>query len=114
MRISHLYLTLWIQDTSKQVPLQTVKTQMKCHIILPFIESIVFVKIKKIFKQKIQYCLENYNLTPLDICIMDYPKLIVLNQMEEFITIQRVNILGCFTLNWIHGLSVFILLEFKH
>ena len=45
--------------------LQTVKTQMKCSISAG---STLFVKVKKIFRQKIQYIVffYNYNLTPLD------------------------------------------------
>ena len=37
-----------------------------------------------------QYYFENYNRAPLDIYIMDYPKLIVSNWKEESIRIQRV------------------------
>ena len=37
-----------------------------------------------------QYYFENYNRAPLDIYIMDYPKLIVSNWKEESISIQRV------------------------
>ena len=33
---------------------------------------------------------KKYNLTRLDICTMNYPKLIVSNQKEESISIQRV------------------------
>ena len=33
----------------------------------------------------------SYNLTPLDICTMDYPKFIVSYQKEESISIQRIN-----------------------
>ena len=44
--------------------LQTVKTQMKCHIMCISSGSTLFVKVKK--DNKIQYFLENYNLTPLD------------------------------------------------
>ena len=36
----------------------TVKSQVKC--------GIMFVKVKKNIRKKIQYFLENYNLTPLD------------------------------------------------
>ena len=50
----------------------------------------VKVKVKKIFNKKIQYFFENYNLTPLDICTMDCPKIIVSKEKEEPISIQRV------------------------
>ena len=41
-----------------------------------------------ILRQKNTVCFENYDLTFLDICTMDYPKLIVSNQKEESISIQ--------------------------
>ena len=52
--------------------------------------STLFVKVKKIFRQKKQYYLKKYTLTPLD-HTLDHPKLMVLNQKEEFISIQRVD-----------------------
>ena len=46
-----LHFNFWIQETPKWVLLQTVKTQMKCSI--NFIAgSTLFLKIKKIFRQK--------------------------------------------------------------
>ena len=56
-------LTLCIWETSKRVLLQTVKTQMKCSIMLHFIW---FYTVCKDLREKIQFVLENYNLTPLD------------------------------------------------
>ena len=44
--------TLCNQETPKQVILQTVKTQMKCSIMLHLIRVYLFVKVKKIFRQK--------------------------------------------------------------
>ena len=53
--------------TPKQVLLQTVKTQMKCSIMLHFIRVYtVFKDKKKIFRQKNTIFFSNYNLTPLD------------------------------------------------
>ena len=40
-----------LRETPIRVLLQTVKTQMKCHIMRHFI-STLFVKVKKIFRQK--------------------------------------------------------------
>ena len=45
---------------------------------------------KKDLRKNMQYCLENNNWAPLDVCIMDYPKLIVSKWKEESIRIQRV------------------------
>ena len=44
--------------------------------------STLFVKVKKIFRQKMQYYFLNYNLTPLTIPSLSY-------QVEEAIRIQR-------------------------
>ena len=57
-----LTLSLCIQETPKWVLLQTVKTQMKLHIMWHFISVYTGCRGKKIFRQKIQY-----NLTLLDI-----------------------------------------------
>ena len=51
--------------TSKGVLLQTVKTQMKCSIMLHFIR-VCSVKVRKIFRQNNTICFENYNPTPLN------------------------------------------------
>ena len=56
-----LVLTLWIWEAPKLVLLQTVKTQMKCSIMLHFIR-VYTVKVKKIFRQKNTIFYENYNL----------------------------------------------------
>ena len=45
-------ITLFIRESPKRVLSQTVKTQMKCSIMLPFIKSTLFVKVKKILRQK--------------------------------------------------------------
>ena len=59
--------TLCIQEAPKRVIFQTVKTQMKCSIMLHFIRVYtVCIDKKKIFRQKISIFFENYNLTPLD------------------------------------------------
>ena len=55
------FLTLCIPETVKGDLLQTVKTLMKCSIMLHFIRvtgSTLFVKVKKIFRQKLQYVLK--------------------------------------------------------
>ena len=72
-------LTLCIWETPIQVYLQTVKTHS-----LPTL----LIKVKMIFRQKNTIFFENYNLTPLDM-YNDYPKLIVSNQKEEYISIQK-------------------------
>ena len=48
----------------------------------------LLIKVKMIFRQKNTIFFENYNLTPLDM-YNDYPKLIVSNQKEEYISIQK-------------------------
>ena len=83
-------LTLCIQETPKQVLLQTVKTQMKCRIMLHFIRCTPFVMVKKIFRLKNTISIENYNLTPLDM-YNGLSQVYCLNQKEESISIQRVN-----------------------
>ena len=115
----HVLSTLCIQEPPKQVLLQSVKTLMKCNIMLHFIRVYTVCKGKKIFRQKNTILFVNYNLTPLNIynvlsqvycikpryvqwtipsllyqtkiCTMNYPKFIVSNQEEESISIQRVN-----------------------
>ena len=67
--------------TPKRVLLQRVNTQMKCSIMLHFIRVTLFLKVKKFIRQnntifRLQYN-ENYNMTPLDMYIVDYPKIIV-------------------------------------
>ena len=65
-------------------PSKTVKTQMKC--------SILFVKVKKIFRQNNMFLFFFLIITghPL-ICTMDHSKYIISYQVEEPIRIQRVN-----------------------
>ena len=75
----------------KQELLQTMKTQMKCSIMLHFIRVYTVCKGKSDPLTKEYNICENYNLTPLDI-FMDHPKCIVSNQKEESTSIQRVNI----------------------
>ena len=62
--IYHVLLTHCFRKTPGRVVLQTVKTQMKCSIISSV--STLFVKVKKIFRQKNTIFVENYNLTPRD------------------------------------------------
>ena len=50
------------------------------------------VKVKKIFRQNIQYLKKIYNLTPLYSCTVGYSKFTVSNQKEVSIIIQRVNV----------------------
>ena len=50
----------------KWVLLQTVKTQMKCSIMLHFIMVYTVCLGKKIFRQKTKNTFLSYNLTPLD------------------------------------------------
>ena len=53
------------------VLLQTVKTKMKCSIMLHFIRVYTICKGKKDLQTKrIQYLFEKYNLTPLEKCCM--------------------------------------------
>ena len=47
-----LFLTLCIRETPKQLLLQTVKTQVKCSIMLHFISVYTVCMVKKIFRQK--------------------------------------------------------------
>ena len=47
-----VHLTLCIQETPKQVILQTVKTQMKCSMMLHFIRVYTVCEGKKNFRQK--------------------------------------------------------------
>ena len=61
----YIQLTLCIQETPKQVLLLTVKTWMKCSIILHFIRIYTVCKGKKDLRQKNTISF-NYNLTPLD------------------------------------------------
>ena len=92
LRIVHKYfLTLCIQETPKRIVLQTVKTQMKCSIMLHFIRVYsVKVKKKNIFKQNNTIVFENYNLIPLDM-YNGLSQFFLSNQKEESISIQRVN-----------------------
>ena len=59
-------LTLCIQKNPKQVLLQTMKTKMKCSIMLHFISVYSVCKGKKILRQKNTILFVNYNLAPLD------------------------------------------------
>ena len=52
--------------------------------------STVFVKVKKIFRQRNTIYFLYYNPTPLDMYIGLCPMFIVSNQKEESISIQRV------------------------
>ena len=61
----YVLLTLCIRETPKRVHLRTVKTLIKCSIILHFIR-VYTVKVKKIFRQKNTIFKKIYNLTPLD------------------------------------------------
>ena len=79
-------LTLCIWDTPKQVSLQTVKTQMKCCIMLHSIRVYTDCKGKK----GLQWIFEIITWHLL-ICTMVYPNIFVPNQKEESISIQRVN-----------------------
>ena len=60
-------LTLCIRETHKRVPLQTMKTQIKCSIMLHFIRVYTVCKGKKDLRQKNTLSFQNYNLTPLDV-----------------------------------------------
>ena len=73
----------------KQVLLQTVKTQMKCSIMLHFIRVYTVCKGKKDLQTKNVVFFENYNMTPLDM-YNGLPKFNVSTQKEESISIQRV------------------------
>ena len=67
--------------------LQTIKTQMKCSIMLHFISVYTVCKDKKDLLTK-----NTIYITGHPICTMDYHKFIVSNQKEESISIQRVKI----------------------
>ena len=74
----------------KQVLLQTVKTQMKCSIMLHFIRVYTVCKGKKHLQtKKIQYFLKIITWHP-KICTMDYPKFIASNKKGESISLQWV------------------------
>ena len=80
----------------------TVKTQMKCSILLHFIRVYSVCKGYKVLQTKEYNIFENYKLTPLDkICTMDYPKFTVSNQKDKSISIKRVKKLAM-----IHGTIV--------
>ena len=65
---------------------------MKCSIMLSS-GSTLFLRVKKIFRQKkIQYCLKNYNMTPLGMYIR-LSQVYCINQKEGSISIQRANVL---------------------
>ena len=59
-------LTFCIQETHKRLLIQTVKTQMKCCIMLHFIRVYTVCKCKKDLQTKNTIFFYNYNLTPLD------------------------------------------------
>ena len=50
--INYLLLTLCIRETPKRVFLQTVKTQMKCSLVLHFIRVYTVCKVKKDLQTK--------------------------------------------------------------
>ena len=62
-------LTLCTWEAPKGVLLQTVKSQMKCSMMLNFIWDITVCKGKKVLRQKIQYFFLKYDVTPLDMYI---------------------------------------------
>ena len=64
---------------------------MKCCICVISSGSSLFIKVKKIYRQKLQYFFENYNMTSLDIIctVVCDPNLIVSNQKEGSISKQR-------------------------
>ena len=69
LHISYFTLTLCIWETPKEVLLQTVKTQMKCSIMLHFIRLDTVRKGKKKdlqTKENNIFFFANYNVTPLD------------------------------------------------
>ena len=59
-------LTLFIWETTKRVLLQSVKTHMKCSIMLHIIRVYTVCKDHKRSSDKIVQHFFNYNLTPLD------------------------------------------------
>ena len=78
----HVYvynLTLCIQEPPKHVLLQTVKNQIKCYIMRHFSRVYTVCKGKNDLQTKEYNFYENYNLTALDMYVMDYPKFIVSN-----------------------------------
>ena len=74
--------TLCSRETPTQVILQTVKTQMKCTMMLHFISQ----DEKDLQTKEYHIFLKNDNLTP-QICTMDHPKCNVSNQNDECISI---------------------------
>ena len=65
MKFQRISLTLCIRETPKWVLLQTVRTQMKCHILRHFIRVHTVCMGKKIFRQK-NTILKKISPTPLD------------------------------------------------
>ena len=90
------FLTLCFWETPKRVCLQTVKTHVKCSIMLHFIR-VYTVKVKQISRQKKTIIFENYNLTPFDM-YNGLSQVYWNNQKEESISIQRVNGVYCISL----------------
>ena len=65
---------------------------MKCSIMLHFIRAYIVCRVEKRSSDKIiQYILENYNLTPLDM-YNGLSQVYVSNQKEESNSIQRVSV----------------------
>ena len=83
-----LVLTLCILETQKRVLLQTVKTQIKCSIILHFIGVFTVCKCQKALQTNTFF--SNYNLTPLEM-YNGLSKFIVLSQKEESMNNLSIN-----------------------
>ena len=77
-----------ILDNHKLILRQTSKTQMKCLTMRHLSESALFVRLKN-NSQGLRYILENSTYDPL-ICTVNHAELSVPNQMEEFMSLQRV------------------------
>ena len=92
-----LFLTLCIWESPKQVCLQTVKTQIKCSIMLHFIRVYTVCKGKTDLQTIEDKKFENYNLTPFDM-YNRLSQVYYINQKEESISIQMVNGVYCIVL----------------
>ena len=78
-------------ETPKGVLWQTVKSQLKCSMMLHFIRVFTVFFRQDWSSEKEIIFLGNYNLRPLSIFIMNHRDLNVSNFMEDSIGLKKVN-----------------------